>query len=79
MLFVLGIGSNVAMMSCIMTVIRDEFTKVKHWQGEGYHFQFTSKCLLNGFFVVLIAALVVAIIGFCIGTVYVTPVSIKIT
>jgi solute carrier family 6 (neurotransmitter transporter, glycine) member 5/9 len=34
MLFVLGIGSNVAMMSCIMTVIRDEFVKVKHWQGK---------------------------------------------
>lgn len=33
MLFVLGIGSNVAMMSCLMTVIRDQFPKVKAWQA----------------------------------------------
>ncbi|XP_030371971.1 sodium-dependent nutrient amino acid transporter 1 [Scaptodrosophila lebanonensis] len=31
MLFVLGIGSNVGMASCIMTVIKDQFTKVDHW------------------------------------------------
>nr|ABZ81818.1 sodium-dependent nutrient amino acid transporter 8 [Aedes aegypti] len=30
MLFVLGIGSNVAMTSCVMTVIRDQFPKVKN-------------------------------------------------
>lgn len=30
MLFVLGIGSNVAMASCIMTVIRDRFPQIKH-------------------------------------------------
>ena len=33
MLFMLGIGSNIAMMSCIMTVIRDRFTKVKNWHA----------------------------------------------
>lgn len=33
MLFVLGIGSNVAMTSCTMTVITDQFPKVKLWQG----------------------------------------------
>ncbi|GAB0087882.1 Sodium:neurotransmitter symporter [Sergentomyia squamirostris] len=32
MLFVLGIGSNIAMSSNICTVIRDEFPKVKNWQ-----------------------------------------------
>ncbi|XP_058457070.1 sodium-dependent nutrient amino acid transporter 1-like isoform X2 [Malaya genurostris] len=35
MLFVLGIGSNVAMTSCVMTVIRDQFPKVKNWQAAG--------------------------------------------
>lgn len=33
MLYLLGIGSNVAMMSCIMTVIRDRFKKVKNWHA----------------------------------------------
>lgn len=32
MLYLLGIGSNVAMMSCIMTVVRDRFKSVKNWQ-----------------------------------------------
>lgn len=31
MLFVLGIGSNIAMASCIITVIRDQFPKLKAW------------------------------------------------
>lgn len=31
MLFVLGIGSNVGMASCVMTVIKDRFTNTKHW------------------------------------------------
>ena len=31
MLFVLGIGSNVGMASCVMTVIRDRFPHLKHW------------------------------------------------
>ncbi|XP_037821703.1 sodium-dependent nutrient amino acid transporter 1 [Lucilia sericata] len=31
MLFVLGIGSNVGMASCVMTVIRDRFTHIKQW------------------------------------------------
>ena len=31
MLFVLGIGSNVGMASCVMTVIRDRFLHIKHW------------------------------------------------
>lgn len=29
MLFVLGIGSNIAMCSCIITAIRDQFPSVK--------------------------------------------------
>jgi solute carrier family 6 amino acid transporter-like protein 5/7/9/14 len=33
MLYLLGIGSNVAMMSCIMTVVRDRFKKVKNWHA----------------------------------------------
>lgn len=33
MLFVLGVGSNVAMTSCVMTVIRDQFPRVKLWQA----------------------------------------------
>lgn len=32
MLFVLGIGSNLAMTQCIMTVIIDAFPKWKHWK-----------------------------------------------
>lgn len=32
MLYLLGIGSNVAMMSCIMTVVRDRFKWIKNWQ-----------------------------------------------
>ncbi|XP_055906517.1 sodium-dependent nutrient amino acid transporter 1-like [Eupeodes corollae] len=31
MLFVLGIGSNVGMASCIMTVIKDKFSSTKNW------------------------------------------------
>lgn len=53
MLYLLGIGSNVAMMSCIMTVVRDRFKKVKNWH----------------------AALIIAILGTCLGSVYMTPVS----
>lgn len=52
MLYTLGIGSNVAMMSCIMTVIRDKFPKVKNWH----------------------AASILAILGICLGSLYVTPV-----
>lgn len=33
MLFVLGIGSNIAMCSCIVTAIRDQFPRVKAWQA----------------------------------------------
>uniref|UniRef100_A0A182I5J3 Transporter n=1 Tax=Anopheles arabiensis TaxID=7173 RepID=A0A182I5J3_ANOAR len=33
MLFVLGIGSNVAMTSCVMTVIKDQFPRVRNWQA----------------------------------------------
>jgi solute carrier family 6 (neurotransmitter transporter, glycine) member 5/9 len=54
MLYLLGIGSNVAMMSCLMTVIRDRFKKVKNWH----------------------AALVIAILGTCFGSIYMTPVSL---
>lgn len=54
MLLTLGVGSIVAMLSCVVTAVRDNFTQVKQWQ----------------------AALVGAVIACCIGTVYVTPVSI---
>ena len=33
MLYVLGIGSNVAMTSCLVTEIRDHFRKVTNWQA----------------------------------------------
>ena len=33
MLFVLGIGSNIAMATCVMTALRDQFPKLKHWQA----------------------------------------------
>jgi hypothetical protein len=33
MLYLLGIGSNIAMMSCLMTVVRDRFKKVKNWHA----------------------------------------------
>jgi solute carrier family 6 (neurotransmitter transporter, glycine) member 5/9 len=32
MLFVLGIGSNVAQMSCVMTVVRDKFPNIANWK-----------------------------------------------
>lgn len=32
MLFVLGIGSNIGMASCIMTVIRDRFPRIQCWK-----------------------------------------------
>lgn len=54
MLFVLGIGSNIAMCSCIITVIRDQFPKWK-----------TSYVVLG-----------VAFVGYLIGLVYITPVSL---
>lgn len=53
MLFVLGVGSNAAMASSIITVIKDKFPHLKHWK----------------------IVLCVAIFGFCIGLVYITPVS----
>lgn len=31
MLFVLGIGSNVGMVSCLTTVLKDQFTTIKQW------------------------------------------------
>lgn len=31
MLFILGIGTNIAQTSCLMTVITDQFPKVKNW------------------------------------------------
>lgn len=51
MLFVLGIGSNVGMASCVMTVVKDKFTNAKHWM----------------------IVLIIAIIGYSIGLVYITP------
>lgn len=32
MLFVLGIGTNVGMSSCLMTTIKDRFTQFSHWK-----------------------------------------------
>lgn len=32
MLFVLGIGSNIGMAGCVMTVIRDKFPDIKPWK-----------------------------------------------
>lgn len=32
MLFILGIGSNVGMSTCLMTCIRDRFTNIVHWK-----------------------------------------------
>lgn len=31
MLFVLGIGSNVGMATCVLTVIKDRFTQTRNW------------------------------------------------
>ncbi|KAL7022818.1 hypothetical protein ACKWTF_012393 [Chironomus riparius] len=33
MLFILGMGSIIAMMTCVITVVRDQFPKVKYWQA----------------------------------------------
>ena len=33
MIFILGVGSIVAMMSCVITVVRDQFPKIKYWQA----------------------------------------------
>ena len=33
MLFILGMGSIIAMMTCVITVVRDQFPKVKSWQA----------------------------------------------
>lgn len=32
MLFVLGIGSNIGMAGCVMTVVRDKFPDIKTWK-----------------------------------------------
>lgn len=32
MLLVLGVGSNVGMVSCVMTVIKDRFPHIPHWK-----------------------------------------------
>lgn len=53
MLYVLGVGSNVAMASSVITVFRDKYPQLKGW----------------------VAATCVAIFGFSVGIVYVTPVS----
>lgn len=33
MLYLLGIGSNIAMAFCVTTVIKDQFEKIKNWQA----------------------------------------------
>lgn len=52
MLFVLGIGSNIAMTSCSVTAIRDRFPNFKQWQ----------------------CSLLIAVVSFLIGLIYITPV-----
>jgi solute carrier family 6 (neurotransmitter transporter, glycine) member 5/9 len=52
MVFILGVGSLIAMTSCVITVIKDQFKKVETWH----------------------AALVYAIFGVLIGSLYTTPV-----
>jgi len=56
MMFVLGVGSAVGMATGIITVINEQFPKLKTWQIV------VPTCFL----------------GFLIGTVYVTPVGIKL-
>ncbi|XP_030241857.1 sodium-dependent nutrient amino acid transporter 1 isoform X2 [Drosophila navojoa] len=51
MLFVLGIGSNIAMTSCTVTAIRDRFPNFKQWQ----------------------CSLLIAVVSFVIGLMYITP------
>ncbi|KAH8393523.1 hypothetical protein KR200_004126 [Drosophila serrata] len=51
MLFVLGIGSNIAMTSCSVTAIRDRFPNFKQWQ----------------------CSLLIAVVSFVIGLMYITP------
>ncbi|XP_043652864.1 sodium-dependent nutrient amino acid transporter 1 isoform X2 [Drosophila teissieri] len=51
MLFVLGIGSNIAMTSCSVTAIRDRFPNFGQWQ----------------------CSLLIAVVSFFIGLVYITP------
>ncbi|XP_055854043.1 sodium-dependent nutrient amino acid transporter 1-like [Episyrphus balteatus] len=51
MLFVLGIGSEVGLATCVMTCLMDKFPSTKHW------------IIVTG----------IAVVGFCIGLVYVTP------
>ncbi|XP_023170220.1 sodium-dependent nutrient amino acid transporter 1 isoform X2 [Drosophila hydei] len=51
MLFVLGIGSNIAMTSCTVTAIRDRFPNFKQWQ----------------------CSLLIAVVSFGIGLIYITP------
>lgn len=55
MMFVLGIGSAVGMSTGIITVINEQFPRLKTWY----------------------IVVPVCLSGFLIGTVYVTPVSIK--
>ncbi|XP_055906868.1 sodium-dependent nutrient amino acid transporter 1-like [Eupeodes corollae] len=51
MLFVLGIGSEVGLATCVMTCLMDKFPNTKHW------------IIVTG----------IAVVGFGIGLVYVTP------
>lgn len=53
MLFILGVGSLVALKACAVTVIMDSFPTLKIWH----------------------VSLGVAIAGFLVGLVYITPVS----
>jgi len=53
MLYVLGIGTAVALLGSLITVIRDSFPNIKY----------------------LVVAVVVSVLGFVGGLIYVTPVS----
>lgn len=54
MLFVLGIGTNVGMVSCTMTCIKDQWKKLDHWK----------------------VGIIIVVVEFAVGTVYLTPVNL---
>lgn len=56
MLFVLGIGSVVALTSAVVTILCDQFKGLVFWK----------------------VALTTSVIGFCVGLIYMTPVSLNI-
>ena len=35
MLFTLGVGSATALTGCVITIIREDFSRIKQWQAAG--------------------------------------------